>query len=237
VERTGKDIPATVRLLHRLMTDPKESVLRAQVLGLLNLQAHESFKIEEAATDPASLLRAYQPVFAWFAKHFPSLVRTLAGDEEPDPGKWALLLKSAPWSRGDPTRGQALFEQRGCQTCHAGATTIGPDLGGVTSRLSTNDLFSAILFPSRDIAEVYRPTVFQTRDGQSVNGIVVFESADGVMVQTSATSTVRLADADIVSRRPSSQSLMPSGLLAGLGPQDLADLYGFLRMLKPRGQP
>src|SRR5262245_53009266 len=236
-DRSGKDVPATVRLLRRSINESKEKTLRNQAVTLLKLQARQKFAIEESASDTASLLRAYQPVFAWFAKQFPALARTLTSDEEPDPAKWALLLKSASWARGDPGRGQVLFEQRGCQACHSGPTTIGPDLSGVTGRLSTNDLLSAILLPSRESAELYRPTVFQTRDAQTYNGIVVFESADGVMVQTGATATVRLADADIVSRRPSNQSLMPSGLLAGLAPQDLADLYTYLRTLKPRGQP
>jgi putative heme-binding domain-containing protein len=109
------------------------------------------------------------------------------------------------------------------------ATPPGPDLAGVTGRFSPLDLFHAIVFPSRDVAAPYRTTVFQTRDGQTYAGLVVFESADGVIVQTGATTTVRLADSDLVSRQPSAQSLMPAGLLAGLDTQALADLYAYLK--------
>jgi putative heme-binding domain-containing protein len=72
------------------------------------------------------------------------------------------------------------------------------------------------------------------RDGQTHTGLVMFESADGVIVQTGATTTVRLATADIVSRTESNLSLMPSGLLAELKPSALADLYGYLKSLPGR---
>src|SRR5207249_10757592 len=93
-DHTAKDVPATVRLLRRLINDPKEKALRTQVVLLLNWQAGQKFKIEEQAADRTSLMRSYQPVLAWFIKQFPNLARTLEGDEEPDPGKWNLLLKS-----------------------------------------------------------------------------------------------------------------------------------------------
>jgi putative heme-binding domain-containing protein len=76
-------------------------------------------------------------------------------------------------------------------------------------------------------------TTFYTRAGQTYMGLVTFESADGVLVQTSASTTVRLAERDILSRQPSDISLMPSGLLAGLDHQALADLYSYLETLSP----
>jgi len=62
--------------------------------------------------------------------------------------------------------------------------------------------------------------------------MIAFESADGVILQTSATETLRLANADIASRQPSSFSLMPSGLLNGLTPSQFADLYAYLKTLR-----
>ena len=77
-------------------------------------------------------------------------------------------------------------------------------------------------------------TAVQTRDGSTYTGKVAFQSADGVILQTGGTTTVRLADMEILSRQPSNQSLMPSGLLAGLKPLDLADLYAYLKTLRSR---
>jgi putative heme-binding domain-containing protein len=153
-----------------------------------------------------------------------------------DPVKWAQLLKSAAWDKGDAKRGGALFRERACQTCHTGWTSLGPNLGGVTSRFSVEDLFNAIIYPNRDVAPLYRNVRFQMRDGQTHTGLVAFESADGVMVLTGPTTTVRLPDSEIVSREPTTLSLMPTGLLNGLKPEDLADLYGYLKTLTSSNQ-
>jgi len=118
-------------------------------------------------------------------------------------------------------------------TCHASASPVGPDLAGITRRFSAADLLIAIVDPSRDIAAPYRSTTFRLRSGETYTGVVVFESADGVILQTSATTTVRLAETDIASRSPSDLSLMPAGLLAGLNRGDIADLYAYLGRLTP----
>jgi len=60
----------------------------------------------------------------------------------------------------------------------------------------------------------------------------VFESADGVIVQLDAVKTVRIDNTNITSRQPGRKSLMPTGLLKDLKPDDLADLYAYLRSLK-----
>jgi putative heme-binding domain-containing protein len=111
---------------------------------------------------------------------------------------------------------------------------LGPDLAGITSRLSVTELFTAIIDPNREIAGPYRTTTFETRDGQVYTGMVVFESAEGYLVQTGPTTTVRLLETDIVGQRPGETSLMPTGLLNGLTAPNLADLYSFLRALNPR---
>ena len=89
-----------------------------------------------------------------------------------------------------------------------------------------------MIFPSREIAPPYRMTTFRLRDRQSYTGLVAFESADGVILRTGLSSTVRLAAADIVGREASTVSFMPSGLLGGLNAQDLADLHAYLKTLQ-----
>ncbi|MBU6400938.1 MAG: c-type cytochrome, partial [Verrucomicrobia bacterium] len=223
-----------LRLLRRLLSEPHAGKLRAQALALLDRQCGQRFAVEEAKTEPTTLKQDYQPVFDWFAVRHPKLAPQLAGESGEDPVKWKQTLQSVEWSAGDAARGEKLFRDRGCQTCHAGATPLGPSLAGVTRRFSVQDLFDAILDPSRDVAPLYRTTRFETRDGQSYVGLIAFESADGVIVQTGATTTVRLAAAEIVSRSDSELSLMPTGLLTGLKPADLADLYSYLNGLTPR---
>ena len=109
---------------------------------------------------------------------------------------------------------------------------VGPDLAGAAQRFSPADLFNAIVFPSRDVAPAYRMTTFNLRNGDTYNGLVAFESADGVMIHTGMGTTLRLNDADIASRQPGAVSFMPAGLLGGAGSQDLADLYAYLKTLQ-----
>ena len=232
-DETGKIMIPTMRLLRRLLGEPRETTLRAQWVALFNWETGASLKVQEQFADAPSLKLAYQPAVEIFNLRYPSLIRSL-DDEPEDPAQWNFLLKTAPWDRGNAARGESLFRDRGCQACHTSATPLGPDLGGVTGRFSQTDLFNAILYPNREVAAPYRTTLFQTHDGHTYTGLVAYESADGVILRTGATSTLRLADTDIASRQPSNLSLMPSGLLAGLKPLDLADLYSYLKTLTPR---
>ena len=144
-------------------------------------------------------------------------------------------LERVDWSTGDAGRGAKVFRDRGCQTCHAGPRSLGPDLTGVTDRLSRDDLFTAIVAPSLDVSPLYRLTLVETQGGQVYSGLVAFESADGLILQTGATTTVRVATPEIASRHVGNRSLMPDGLLQGLDDRDLADLDRYLRTLSTRG--
>jgi putative heme-binding domain-containing protein len=151
---------------------------------------------------------------------------------EEDPAAFAARLGAVPWDKGDPARGEQLAAQRGCVQCHRGERTLGPALNGSAARMSREDLFTAIAYPSRDISPVYRPTVVETKRGEAFTGTVAYTGPDVLILQTGPATTVRLDTAAIASRRPGETSLMPMGLLEGLGPQELADLYGYLRTLK-----
>jgi putative membrane-bound dehydrogenase-like protein len=233
VDPAGQHLVPLLRLLRQLCQDAKEVKLRAQVVVLINRQSGQSFAVREDSVEPIGLKQAYQPIFDWFAQTHPQLAARLNSEGNEDPAAWAALLQSAPWDRGDAARGEAIFRSRACATCHTGNTRIGPDLAGVTSRFSRDDLFTAIIYPSLDVAPAYRTEIVETRQGQVFSGLVIFFSADGVILQTEAVTTVRVNTPDIANRQPSNRSLMPSGLLKDLKPQDLADLYAYLQTLKP----
>jgi putative membrane-bound dehydrogenase-like protein len=231
-----KHLVPLLRLLRRLQQEPKETDARAQTVRLIARQSGEPWSKSpgrEVGSDVASLQRMYRPLFDGFTGNYPKLVASLRGDSE-DPAVWEKLLQGVDWKIGDATRGAALFKARACVTCHAGAGRLGPDLNGVASRMARNDLFAAIYAPSRDVAPPYRVTVLETKAGQIHTGIVAFESADGVILQTGATTTLRLAANDIAARYPSTRSLMPDGLLKDMKPGDLADLYAYLQTLTGR---
>ena len=224
-DETEKHLVPLLRLLRRLTLEPKQAPQRKQVAVLIARQSGKPFDVEEGATDPSALKKSYQPIF----EAFTSLKGELEAGGAVDV---SALLKPVPWDQGDAVRGQEIFRARGCQTCHAVQGALGPNLAGAATRFSREDLFEAIANPSRDVAPLYRTTLFQMKDGNIYTGIVAFESADGWILQTGATTTVRIDVKDVAGRRPGTLSLMPNGLLEGLKPVDLADLYSYLRSLK-----
>jgi putative membrane-bound dehydrogenase-like protein len=223
-DETEKNLVPLLRLLRRLTLEPRQEAQRKQVAGLIARQSGKAFDVKEQGTEPLALRKAYQPLFDAFG--------SLKGDLEAGGAvDVAALIKPVPWDQGDPARGQEIFRARGCQTCHAVQGALGPNLAGAANRFSREDLFEAIANPSKDVAPLYRMTMFLMKDGNLYSGIVAFESADGYIVQTGATTTVRVNSADVAGMRPGTLSLMPNGLLDGLKPGDLADLYAHLRSL------
>jgi putative heme-binding domain-containing protein len=218
-------VPLITRLRASL-AEPKESVGRGALFDLIERQSGQKFETRVHKMDPRSLAAAYRPVFDWFAKVHPEQAKRLnqVSDEE------QALRKALPmvnWSGGDVERGRKLYRERSCLACHSATTRIGPDLAGVTKRFSREDLLTAIVNPSREVAPAYRVMHVDTKDGKRITGVVVFESADGLIVQTGAAETRRIATDDIESTTPSPKSLMPDGLLRGLKPEELADLFAY----------
>jgi putative heme-binding domain-containing protein len=222
-----------LRLLQRLQQEPKEKAQRDKAVELWNRQAGHYFSIKEGGTDQAALKRAYQPIFDWFERTHPKLASRLNGGNGEDDAAWSKLLQSVDWDKGNAKRGATIFRDRACITCHAGPSRLGPDLTSVATRFSRADLFTAIIFPSRDVAPAYRVTILEMKDGKSYSGIVAYESAETVILQTGAATTVRVDTKNVDTRRPSNKSLMPDGLLKDLKQGDLADLYSYLQTLKP----
>ena len=102
----------------------------------------------------------------------------------------------------------------------------------------------AILDPNRAVEPQYVNYVAQTKDGQTVSGVVARETGNSVTLRVPGGQEQTVLRADLESFRSTGLSLMPEGLEAGLSPQDLADLIAFVRSSAPeakrrdvRGQP
>ena len=224
----AKNLVPLFSRLRQAFAEPKEAELRKDLIAAINRQSGQSFRFNEVKTDAAVLAIAYQPLNDWFAKTHPAEAKALttSGEDEEAVRK---IMATVNWEAGNAERGSKVFRDRSCLACHGGSTRLGPDLKGVGGRLSRDDLFTSIINPSRDVAPAYRVTNVDLKDGKRLSGLIVFESADGLIVQTGAAETRRIATSDIESRTPSARSLMPDGLLKGLRPEDLADLYAFMR--------
>lgn len=135
---------------------------------------------------------------------------------------------------GDVRRGQAVFNgaKAACSSCHAIGYLggrLGPDLTRIGQIRTERDLLEAIVFPSISFVRSYEPVVIRTRSGEIHNGVIRNESADEIIVATGANTEERIAHGDIADLRPSTVSVMPTGMDEQLSRQELADLLAFLK--------
>jgi putative heme-binding domain-containing protein len=170
----------------------------------------------------------------WLKKTHPKEAEKLGGEDGVDMATWSKRLAAIGWLKGDAERGKAVFTKASCLACHSGSQAMGPDLQGIAGRFSRDDLFTAILRPSKDVSARYRTTALTTDEGKVYQGIIVYEAVDSVILQTGQSETVRLAHKQIAEKRLSPLSLMPVGLLDRLADPDIADLYAYLKSLSRR---
>ncbi len=134
---------------------------------------------------------------------------------------------------GDVRRGQAVFNgtKGACSACHEIGYlggSVGPDLTRIGKIRTARDLLESIVFPSASFVRSYEPVLVITRDGQFHNGTVRDDRADALVLATGPTEQVTVPRDDIREIKPSTVSVMPSGLDQQLTPQELADLVAFL---------
>jgi putative heme-binding domain-containing protein len=166
----------------------------------------------------------------WFTRAHPDMAARL-GEDGVALARWKQRLAALDWSAGEARRGRDVFVRATCASCHSGAQALGPDLRGVARRFSRDDLLTAILQPSRDISPRYRTLMVATASGKTYQGLVIYESTDGLMLQTGPTTTVRVRGGDIEARQFTDVSMMPAGLLDRLSDRDIADLVAYLKEL------
>jgi putative heme-binding domain-containing protein len=218
--KDGADLLVIVRCLGRLPEGKESDALRRRVGQYL-----------ERVTGQEKIGADRKRWAEWFAKAYPALAPRLEGADGVDVAGWRKRLAALDWSAGDAGRGQAVFIKTSCASCHSGSQALGPDLHGVAGRFSRDDLFTAILLPSKDISPRYRTTAVSLSDGKTYQGLVIYQATDSLILQTGPSTTVRVPADKIESRRVSDVSLMPAGLLDKLSDAEIADLYAYLKGL------
>lgn len=135
----------------------------------------------------------------------------------------------------DFARGERMFRAASCADCHRLANLGhpgGPDLTGVGQRFGSRELAEAIAEPSAVISDQYRFEEFTLKDGSTIVGRVVNQTATALTVIESLLapeSTRELTLSDIASRRPSPVSPMLSALVDALNENELADLLAYIK--------
>jgi len=220
-----------LKALRRLNQDAREYTARERVVQLLERNTGHQVAFITGTEGHRPQPETIGGWTDWLKQKWPDAVQQAMGSDAADLAQLQLLLQSADWSTGDVGRGALLFEKRACAQCHGGRSALGPDLAGVAGRFSREDLFTAIVLPSRDVSARYQTTIIETQSGKSHAGLIVYESIDGLLLRNATHQTFRVETADIEERRQSPVSLMPAGLLKDLTARDYADLYAYLQSL------
>lgn len=218
------------KTLRKLGDREEERQARDQIVELLRLNLGESHGyVLGRDGDPQ-----VQAVAAWtnaIRQRFPREFAASEGAEVEDLQKLHGRLAQISWQNGNAQRGHQIYNVRACASCHGKSGALGPALDGVTGRFSRDDLFTAIVFPSRDVSPRYRATQILTTEGQVRTGMVFYEAVDAIALRDANNQTFRIPVEEIEARKTMTTSLMPNGLLNGLSDQELADLYAYLQTL------
>ena len=131
---------------------------------------------------------------------------------------------------GDAARGKNTVTR--CQMCHTVAgvgAELGPALDGWGQGKSADVIATAIVRPSAEIAHGYEGMDLKTKDGLTIQGILMKEG-DPLMIRSMGGVTQIIPADRLAQRRRMPGSLMMSAAQMGLTAQDVADLVAFLRV-------
>jgi putative membrane-bound dehydrogenase-like protein len=130
---------------------------------------------------------------------------------------------------GDAARGKTAAAR--CQMCHTINGTgaeLGPALDGWGRGKSAAVIATAIVNPNAEIAFGYDGTELRTKDGLTIQGVLI-KQGDPLMMRSMGGVTQIIPADRIGNRRRMKESLMMNAAQLGLTPQDVADLVAFLR--------
>jgi putative heme-binding domain-containing protein len=149
-----------------------------------------------------------------------------------DPALVARLVASAQ-ATGDARRGEAIAKSaaRACLSCHqfgGQGGAIGPDLSAVGRAMSPEAIVESVLWPKRQVKEGYLLTQVTTKDGRELQGYRIGETTEQLTLRNFAVGGVDVVAKANLAARSDVGSIMPEGLMAGLTPAELADLFRYL---------
>jgi putative membrane-bound dehydrogenase-like protein len=151
---------------------------------------------------------------------------------EDDIDGWMKLVGTG----GDARAGWRVFSRTTCAQCHAyqgRGSVVGPDLTALAGQADRRRLLESILLPNKEVGPLFVAWQVLTEDGRTLAGLKLndgsgthtkFIGADGEVFE--------VAMDQIVSQRPSNQSVMPQKLQETMSVAELRDLLAMLS-----GQP
>ena len=146
-----------------------------------------------------------------------------------------VALYSGALEGGSVRVGRNIFFQNQtaqCIRCHGYddmGGVAGPHLNGVANRATKTELLEAMIDPSKRIAPGFGFVQLELKDGSSVNGTLMEEKADGLVVKVGAKPDTLIMNSSIAERK-NSPSSMPD-MKALLTKREIRDLLSFLETM------
>jgi len=155
-----------------------------------------------------------------------------AQEEDAALARWSHSLEG-----GDAARGEEIFLSKtelSCLRCHrtdAGdEPAVGPQLNGLSERLTRRQILISIVDPNRDIAEDFESWTLLLTDETVLAGRILSEDAENLVLVNSDGEVFDVAPADIAERKRGLSS-MPEGLTGFLSRTEMRDLIEYLSTL------
>jgi len=138
-------------------------------------------------------------------------------------------------AEADLPNGRLLFDERcaSCHTLHGVGGRIGPDLTG-GNRDNLDYLLENIVDPAALVPQEWSLSIVTLKDGRVLTGAVSRPTDQTFAIQGVEGATTVEAD-DVAGVQTTALSLMPIGLLNGLGDAEVRDLMAYL--MHPRQTP
>lgn len=130
---------------------------------------------------------------------------------------------------GDAAAGKKIYAER-CLSCHRSngeGFALGPDFVSVKTT-GKEKLLTNIIDPNAEVRPEFVGYVVETKDDQSLLGLVLNETASSVTLRQAYGKQDVIPRANITKMQSQGQSVMPEGLEAGLTPQAMADLLEYI---------
>jgi putative heme-binding domain-containing protein len=223
------------RLSDRLRSRARDILLSRKSSALAFLQEIDQGKFP-AAEVPVEQLRQ---ISLYQDKQLDELVRKhwgniSGGTPEEKLAEMRRLNNDLRAAGSDPARGREVFKNT-CAPCHRlfdDGGQIGPDLTHA-NRKDQSYLLASIVDPSAIIRKEFLSYNVETDDGRLLSGLIAEQSPNSVTILLASNERATINREKIKSIQESPVSLMPENLFKGLKPQELRDLFGYLRSEKP----
>lgn len=144
-------------------------------------------------------------------------------------------LNSTDLSAGSIESGKQLFAEQACSACHAteGSTELlGPNLNGVVSRLSRDEILEEIRLPSKIIKPSMGALRITKKDGKVLLGRAVNADESHISLMLVGNNVLKIPRNEIAKTEPDKKSLMFENLLHDLSQEQINSLLDYITSLK-----